>query len=192
VGVLVNYIDRVNISVAHEALHAEFGISMVTFGYVLSAFNWSYTLAQLPMGVLLDRLGVKTMGRIGSLLWCVASFGTALAPGIGTFFGMRLLLGIGEAPTFPGNAKAIGQRFPKSEIGLATAIFDSAAKLGPAIAVPLCRFRLAESGVFSGFLPELSGAAEPVCEGGRARRRQCPFPARPAEGAGAGDGFFRL
>ena len=112
VGVLVNYIDRVNISVAHDALHSEFGISVVTFGYVLSAFNWSYTLAQLPMGVMLDRFGVKKMGRIGSLLWSIASFGAAVSPGLGSFFGMRLLLGVGEAPTFPGNAKAIGQWFP--------------------------------------------------------------------------------
>jgi sugar phosphate permease len=56
VGVLVNYFDRVNISVAHEALHSEFGISPVAFGYLLSAFNWTYALAQLPMGVLLTGL----------------------------------------------------------------------------------------------------------------------------------------
>lgn len=136
IGVLVNYIDRVNISVAHDALHAEFGISVITFGYLLSAFNWTYALAQLPIGVLLDRFGVKSVGRVGSFLWSLASFGAAVSPGVNTFFGMRLLLGIGEAPTFPGNAKAIGQLFQRSEMSLATAIFDSAAKLGPAIGVP--------------------------------------------------------
>lgn len=172
-GVLVNYIDRVNISVAHDALHAEFGISIVTFGYVLSAFNWTYTLFQLPMGVLLDRFGVKTMGRMGSLLWSIASFGAALSPGIGTFFGMRLLLGLGEAPTFPGNAKAIGQWFPRSEISLATSIFDSAAKFGPAIAVPLVgmllihfgwRWSFAVSGLlsFAYFLVFFFSYREPV------------------------------
>lgn len=136
VGVLVNYGDRVNISVAHEALHSEFGISTVAFGYLLSAFNWTYALAQLPMGVLLDRFGVKRIGRMGSFLWSAATFGASVAPNLGTFFGMRLLLGIGEAPTFPSNAKAIGEWFPRGELGLATAIFDSAAKLGPAIGVP--------------------------------------------------------
>ena len=36
-GVLVNYFDRVNLSVSQEALHNAFGISTVTFGYLLSA-----------------------------------------------------------------------------------------------------------------------------------------------------------
>ena len=159
-GVLVNYVDRVNISVAHDALHAEFGISVITFGYVLSAFNWTYALAQLPMGVLLDRLGVQKVGRLASLLWCVASFGAAAAPNIPMFFGMRLLLGVGEAPTFPANAKAISQWFPRKELSLATSIFDGAAKLGPAIAVPLVgitlihfgwRWSFAASGILSLF-----------------------------------------
>lgn len=137
IGVLVNYVDRVNISVAHDALHREFGISVVTFGYVVSAFNWTYAAAQLPMGVWLDRFGVKKVGRLAALLWSLASFGAAFSPNIPAFFSMRLLLGIGEAPTFPANAKAIGQWFPRRQLGLATATFDSAAKLGPAIAVPL-------------------------------------------------------
>ncbi|MBV9269384.1 MAG: MFS transporter [Acidobacteriaceae bacterium] len=136
-GVLVNYIDRVNISVSYDALHADFGISAVGFGYLLGAFNWTYAFSQLPVGVLLDRFGVKRIGRIGSFLWSLASFGAALSPGIASFFVMRLLLGLGEAPTFPANAKAIDQWFPRNQRGLPTAIFDAAAKFGPAIGVPL-------------------------------------------------------
>ena len=136
-GVVVNYFDRVNVSVSQAALHASFGISVVTFGYLLSAFNWSYALMQLPCGVLLDRFGVRTVGRIGAFLWSVASFGAALSPGLGSFVGARLLLGVGEGPTFPGNAKAVGAWFPQQERSLATAIFDAAAKLSAAIGVPL-------------------------------------------------------
>src|ERR1700746_2088677 len=93
IGVLVNYFARVNVSVAHEALHHEFGVSNVAFGYIVSAYNWTYAALQLPMGVLLDRFGVAALGRIGAVLWSIASFGAALSPGTGTFFGMRLLLG---------------------------------------------------------------------------------------------------
>jgi ACS family D-galactonate transporter-like MFS transporter len=135
IGVLVNYFDRVNLSVAREALHSEFGLSNVAFGYVSSAFNWTYAALQLPMGVLLDRFGVRTLGLIGAFLWSVASFGAAASPGTRTFFSMRLLLGIGEAPTFPGCAKATGYWFPRHERSLATALFDAAGKLGPAIGV---------------------------------------------------------
>ena len=136
-GVLINYFDRVNISVSQEALHAAFGISAVQFGYLLSAYSWTYAALQLPCGVLLDRLGVKLVGRVSTFLWSVASFGAAAATGVGSFFAARLLLGVGEAPTFPANAKAIGYWFPGRERSLATAIFDAAAKFGPAAGVPL-------------------------------------------------------
>lgn len=136
-GVLVNYFDRVNLSVAKEALTKEFGLSNVTFGYLLSAYNWTYAALQLPTGVLLDRFGVPTIGRISAFIWSVACVAGALSPGARTFFGSRLLLGVGEAPTFPANAKATGNWFPRQERSLATAIFDSAAKFSTAIGTPL-------------------------------------------------------
>ncbi len=136
-GVFVNYLDRVNISVSQEALHQAFGITTITFGYLLSAYSWSYAALQLPSGIALDRFGVRKIGGIGALLWSIASFCAALATGVGSFFAARLLLGVGEAPTFPGVSKAVGYWFPDSERSLATAFFDGAAKLGPAIGVPL-------------------------------------------------------
>ena len=136
-GVLVNYFDRINLSVAQSALHAEFGLSTVAFGYLLSAYSWTYALCQIPVGVLLDRFGVKRIGRIGALLWSTASFAAASAVGIRSFFAARFLLGVGESPTFPANAKAVGYWFPKRERSLATAIFDSAAKFSSAIGVPV-------------------------------------------------------
>lgn len=136
-GVLVNYFDRVNLSISQEALHATFGITAVTFGYLLSAYSWTYAALQLPAGLLLDRFGVKLVGRIGAFLWSVASFAAAVSTALPGFFAARLLLGVGEAPTFPANAKAIGYWFPAEERSLATAIFDSAAKLASAIGVPI-------------------------------------------------------
>ena len=135
-GVFVNYLDRVNISVSQQALHDAFGVSTITFGYLLSAYSWTYAAMQLPSGVLLDRFGVRKVGCISTLLWSIASFCSAAASGVGSFFVARLLLGIGEAPTFPGNSKAVGYWFPDRERSLATAFFDSAAKLGPALGVP--------------------------------------------------------
>jgi len=136
-GVLVNYFDRVNLSVSRDALHEAFGISTVMFGYLSSAYNWTYAVLQLPSGLLLDRFGVRRVGRISTIIWSIASFGSAIATGIGSLFAMRFLLGIGEAPTFPANAKAIGYWFPEKERSLATAIFDAAAKFASAIGVPL-------------------------------------------------------
>jgi MFS transporter, ACS family, D-galactonate transporter len=136
-GVLVNYFDRVNLSVSHESLIAAFGISNIAFGYLSGAYNWTYALCQLPIGVLLDRFGVRRVGRISTFLWSVASFAASISPNIRSLFGARLLLGVGEAPTFPSNAKAIGLWFPPNARGFATAVFDSAAKFSSAIGVPL-------------------------------------------------------
>ena len=136
IGVLINYFDRVNLTVAGPSLRKEFGIDDVQFGYLLSAFSWSYALLQIPVGVFLDRFGVVFIGRVTTLLWSVASALTALANGFGTLFGARLLLGIAETPTFPINSKATGYWFPTKERGLATAIFDSAAKLATGIGIP--------------------------------------------------------
>ena len=86
-GVLVNYFDRVNLSVSYAALSTTFGISAVTFGYLSGAYNWTYAMCQLPIGVLLDKFGIRRIGRIGTFLWSVASFGAAITPNLGGFFG---------------------------------------------------------------------------------------------------------
>jgi len=135
-GILVNFFDRINLSVSRDALHASFGLSLVAFGYLSSAFSWTYAVMQMPAGVLLDRWGVRRVGRISAFLWSVASFAAAAAPGLNWFFGARLLLGVSESPTFPANAKALGYWFRREERGLATAITDAAAKLATAIGVP--------------------------------------------------------
>jgi MFS transporter, ACS family, D-galactonate transporter len=150
-GVLVNYFDRVNVSVSQNALHVAFGVTTVQFGYLLSAYSWTYALMQLPSGLLLDRFGVRRVGRIGALLWSLACFGSAASTGLGSFLASRLLLGVGEAPTFPGYAKAIGYWFPERERSLATAFFDSAAKLGAALGVPLVGLLLLHFGWRSTF-----------------------------------------
>ena len=114
-GVLVNYFDRVNLSVSQAALYTTFGISSVTFGYLSGAYNWTYAMCQLPIGVILDKFGIRKVGRVSTFLWSIASFAAAISPSIGGLFAARFLLGVGEAPTFPANAKAIGRWFPPQE-----------------------------------------------------------------------------
>ncbi|MGH7755358.1 MAG: MFS transporter [Vulcanimicrobiaceae bacterium] len=140
VGILINYFDRVNLTVAGPALRNEFGIDDVQFGYLLSAFAWTYALLQIPIGVVLDRLGIISIGRIGTFLWSLASAITAISSGFVGIFASRLLLGIAETPAFPVSSKATGYWFPTSERGLATAIFDSAAKLSSAIGIPIVAY----------------------------------------------------
>jgi ACS family D-galactonate transporter-like MFS transporter len=136
-GVMVNYFDRVNLSVSHAALYTAYGVSDITFGYLSGAYNWTYALCQLPVGVMLDRFGVRKIGRMSTFLWSIASFSAAVSPSLMGLFGSRLVLGIGEAPTFPANTKAISRWFPPQERSFATSIFDSASRLSTAIGVPV-------------------------------------------------------
>ena len=113
VGILINYFDRVNISVAAPQLQQEFGLTPVEIGLLFSAFFWSYAILQVPVGMVLDRFGVTTVSRIGAFLWGVASGVVVLATGFGTIFAARILLGVAEAPAFPANSKATGYWFPE-------------------------------------------------------------------------------
>lgn len=151
VGVLVNYFDRVNLSIAHDALAGRFGISDVTFGYLLSSYSWTYAAMQIPSGWLLDRYGVRRVMIVAVLLWAMASGIATVATTIMLLFAARFLLGIGEAPTFPANAKAVGLWFPERERGVPTATFDAAAKLSIGLGTPILGLILLRYGLRANF-----------------------------------------
>src|SRR5258708_3236467 len=137
IGIVINYFDRTNISVATKPFEQAFHLSAAQMGIVLSAYLWSYTLLQIPVGAMLDRIGVKWLMRIGTIIWSLATFMTALVSGLGLVILSRVLLGIAEAPAFPGSSKATGYWFPLNERGLATSAFDAAAKFSNVIGVPI-------------------------------------------------------
>ena len=137
IGVLVAYFDRVNLSVSGPELQQEFNLDPGKMGLLLSAFFWPYAFLQIPVGLFLDRYGVRLVGRIGAFLWTVASTIIAFTSGYGALFAARGLLGVAEAPSFPASSKATGYWFPRQERALATAIFDAAAKFSNVIGVPL-------------------------------------------------------
>ncbi|MBV8047496.1 MAG: MFS transporter [Paludibacterium sp.] len=151
IGVLINYLDRISVSVAGPQLQATFGLSNQSLGLLFSAFFWTYAMLQIPVGMILDKFGVTRIGRWGAFLWVLASSITALAGGFGGLFAARALLGIAEAPGFPASAKATGYWFPRQERALATALFDAAAKFSSVIGVPLVAYAVVTLGWRWGF-----------------------------------------
>ncbi len=150
-GVLINYIDRINLSVAAPQLKAEFHLTSGEIGLLFSAFFWTYALLQIPVGMILDRFGVTRVGRWGAFLWAIASAAVAFTGGFGGIFAARMLLGVAEAPGFPASAKATGYWFPRQERSIATALFDAAAKFSNVIGVPLVAFVVVDFGWRWGF-----------------------------------------
>ncbi|SUX54004.1 MFS transporter [Chromobacterium vaccinii] len=151
IGILVNYFDRISLSVAAPQLQQEFGLSNGQLGLLFSAFFWSYALLQIPTGVILDRFGTTRIGRLGALLWGVAATLTACAGGFAGIFAARMLLGVAEAPGFPVSSKATGYWFPRRERAMATAIFDAAAKFSNVIGVPMVALAVVHLGWRWGF-----------------------------------------
>ena len=141
----INYADRATLSIAGPALSKELGIDSVTMGYVFSAFGWSYVIAQLPGGWLLDRFGSKSVYAASILLWSIftllqggitfltATAGTAVV----TLFALRFLVGAAEAPSFPANGRIVASWFPANERGTASAIFNSAQYFATVLFAPL-------------------------------------------------------
>jgi MFS transporter, ACS family, D-galactonate transporter len=144
VGILVNYFDRVNLSAATPAIMSEFHMTPTMFGIIASSFAWTYTLLQIPTGMLLDKFGVKWITRVGTLIWAISTGITALISGLAPLLILRLILGVAEAPAFAAASKATGYWFPLSERGIATSMFDAAAKFANVIGVPMVAFIVTE------------------------------------------------
>jgi len=150
-GVLINYFDRISLSVAGPQLQQTLGLSSTELGWLFSGFFWTYALSQIPAGMILDRWGVTRVGRWSAFLWGVASAITAVSSGFAGIFAARALLGIAEAPSFPANSKATGYWFPRQERASSTALFDAAAKFSNVIGVPLVALAVVHFGWRWGF-----------------------------------------
>lgn len=139
----INYADRATIAIAGPDVAKDLGLSSLQMGYIFSAFAWSYVLAQLPGGWLLDRFGSKTTYFFSIFLW---SLFTLLQGFVGFVTGaaalvlliaLRLLVGAAEAPAFPGNSRITSAWFPTHERGLAASIFNSAQYFATVAFAPL-------------------------------------------------------
>jgi MFS transporter, ACS family, glucarate transporter len=139
----INFADRATISIAGPEIRKTLALSPVQMGYIFSAFAWSYVVAQLPGGWLLDRFGSKTTYFVGLTIWSLFTMfqgGVGFLTGgaaVAVLFLLRLSVGAAEAPSFPGNGRITSAWFPASERGLASAIFNSAQYFATALFAPI-------------------------------------------------------
>lgn len=134
---IVNYLDRSALSIANTSIQKDMMISPSQMGILLSAFSIAYAFAQLPMGMIIDRLGSKIALGASLLGWSVAQAAFGMVHSFAGFMGLRVLLGIGEAPMFPSAAKALSEWFDANERGTPTGVVWSSTCLGPCLAPPL-------------------------------------------------------
>jgi ACS family D-galactonate transporter-like MFS transporter len=137
VGTLVNYLDRTVISVAALPMRQELGLDAAVMGVVFSAFSWTYAAAQIPGGLLLDRVGVRLTYFLSVSLWSVFTLLQGFTTGLGSLLGYRLGLGVAEAPAYPCNSRVLNTWFPQSERARATGVYSVGQYFGLAFLSPL-------------------------------------------------------
>jgi len=143
----VAYLDRVNISIAGQAIQKDFGLTDVQLGWVFSAFVIGYALFQVPGGRLADRYGARLVISVGVIWWGAFTTLTALVPtGLGIsvvlLIAMRFLLGLGEAVVYPSSNRLVSTWIPSSERGLANGLIFAGVGAGAGVTPPLIIFIL--------------------------------------------------
>jgi ACS family D-galactonate transporter-like MFS transporter len=137
INVVINYLDRTNISVAAPALSKDLQLSPVQLGYIFSAFGWTYAALQIPGGLIADRFGPRILYAACLVTWSLATVCQGFARGFVSLFGLRLATGAFEAPSYPINNRIVTSWFPDNERASAIALYVSGQFIGLAFLTPV-------------------------------------------------------
>jgi sugar phosphate permease len=153
----VNYLDRSAVSVGNPQIRASLHLSYSQMGLLLSAFAWSYGLAQIPAGFAVDKFGPRRALGAGLILWSFAQLAAGFVGSLGQFITARIGLGLGESPMYIGGTRVCADWFTRRDRALPIAIFNSSSALAPALAPPLLTLLMVAFGWRVMFL--IAGAA---------------------------------
>lgn len=135
--VVINYLDRSNISVAAFAISDELKLSTVQMGFIFSAFAWTYSALQIPGGIMVDFVRPRILYPILLTLWSAATLVQGFINSLAAFIGCRAAIGIFEAPSYPANNKIVTSWFPENERASAIAVYTSGQFIGLAFLTPV-------------------------------------------------------
>ncbi|NHC40479.1 MFS transporter [Bacillus sp. MM2020_1] len=153
----INYIDRSALSVAAPMMSKDLQLDAVSLGIAFSAFNWAYAFLQIPSGWMLDRFGARVVYGVGLFVWSLFTFFQGWTSGFLMLFVLRFIVGIAEAPSFPGNSRLTAMWFPQNERGRAVSVYNSAQYFGLALFTPVLALLLQKFGWHMTFF--VAGAA---------------------------------
>ncbi|WP_226506627.1 MFS transporter [Pseudomonas sp. MWU16-30317] len=137
ITVVINYLDRSNLSIAAPALTRELGIDPVHVGLVFSAFGWTYAAMQIPGGWLVDRVPPRILYSLALALWSLATVMLGFAGSFVALFVLRLAVGALEAPAYPINSRVVTTWFPERERATAIGFYTSGQFVGLAFLTPV-------------------------------------------------------
>src|SRR5882762_5676709 len=134
---MITYMDRVNIASAVPVIQKEFGFSLVTIAWILSAFRWGYAIFQIPGGWLGDRIGPRRALALIVTWWSLFTSATALAWSAASMVTFRFLFGVAEAGAFPIATRSLSRWMLPVERGYAQGITHAGSRLGAAFTPPI-------------------------------------------------------
>ena len=147
----VSFLDRVNISVAGNAIAADYGLTQVQLGWVFSAFLWGYALFQTLGGWLADYFGPRRVLTAGVFWWGLftalsAAVSARIAGAVFIFILVRFLLGAGEAVMYPASNQFVSRWIPAGERGIANGLIFAGVGVGAASAPLLVTYIIVNFG----------------------------------------------
>jgi len=135
---LINYVDRVNVTIVAPVILADLGWDKAKLGSVMSVTLLGYAAGQIPAGLLIDHFGGVVILAAMCAAWSIA---TALTPPLfgwmAALLAVRFLLGFFESVNNPGQTSLNTRAFPPSELARAQGLCFAGTQVGPLIASPL-------------------------------------------------------
>ncbi len=132
-ALFINYVDRGAVSTAAHLIQDELALSPGQLGVLFSAFFWTYSFLQIPVGWVAERFGAHRVLAAGLALWACATILVGFAHSFAALLLLRLLLGIGESAGFPSASKLLAATVPVGQLSIANGIIAFAYQLGPAV-----------------------------------------------------------
>lgn len=129
------WLDRLIISMMVAPIKASLALSDFQMSLVLGpAFAISYAIFGMPLGWAADNFSRRWVIFGGVLTWALATIACGFANSFGMLMLFRIFVGIGEAALLPAAYSLIADAFPRERVTMATSVFQTAGKLGSAMA----------------------------------------------------------
>ena len=111
-AIALNYIDRSTLAIGNLKIREEFGISATGIGALQSAWSIAFALAQIPVGLMVDRVGSRRLLGWALVLWSVAQAAGGLVGGYhAASCGRAWRSAIFESPAFPASVRTVANWF---------------------------------------------------------------------------------
>jgi MFS transporter, ACS family, tartrate transporter len=134
---IVNIVDRMNVGFAKLRMLGDLHLDERVYGLGAGMFYVGYMLFEVPSNLILHRVGARRWISRIMISWGIISACTMFVRDEGSFYLLRILLGIAEAGFFPGIILYMSYWFPARERARAVAWFMLASPLSGVINGPI-------------------------------------------------------